>query len=205
MASYPLVVDLTSRRCVVIGGGPVAERKVDGLLQAGAIVTVVSPNLTARLTALGAQRRITHRARRYRSGDLSGTTLAFEATGDRRVALAVAREGRRRRVWVNAADDPEHCDFFLPSVLRRGPLLVAVATGGASPALARAVREEIERLLPGASAALAETVAEVRRDLRARGLHADADTWNRALTAEIRHPTGDAHRSRARLLERLEA
>ena len=89
--------------------------------------------------------------------DIAGAALALVATGDRGVAAAVAAEGRRRRVWVNAVDDPAHCDVFLPSVLRRGPLLVAVGTGGASPALARAVRETIERALPPESAALAET------------------------------------------------
>ena len=207
MGAYPLVVDLFERSCVVVGGGAIAERKVDGLLAAGAAVSVVSPTLNPRLVALVRSGDIRHVCRRYRRGDLTGFTLAFVATGDRRVAAAVAREGRRRGVWVNAADDPPHCDFFLPSVLRRGPLLVAVATGGASPALARAVREEIERLLPPGYAALAETVAEVRRALRARGLRPDAATWSHALSTEVRHVSagGRADEARARLLDRLGA
>ncbi len=131
MAAYPIVVDLVGRACLVVGGGAVAERKVDGLLAADASVTVVSPTLTSALAAFVRDSRIRHARRRYRRGDLAGVTLAFVATGDRHVAAAVAREGRRCGVWVNAADDPAHCDFFLPSVLRRGPLLVAVATGGA--------------------------------------------------------------------------
>ena len=127
------------------------------------------------------------------------------AVDDSRVSAAVAREGQREGVWVNAADDPEHCDFFLPSVLRRGKLVVAITTGGASPALARAVREEIERLLPADYAALAETVAEVRRELRARGVKPDASAWNLALAAELRHLTGNGgpHEARARLLSSL--
>jgi len=207
VAGYPLVVELADRQCVVVGGGAVAERKVDGLLAAGAVVTVVSPTLSEGLAALAGARRIEHVGRRYRRGDLAGKVLAFVATGDRCVATAVAREGRRRGVWVNAADDPAHCDFFLPSVLRRGPLVVAVATGGASPALARAVREEIERLLPSEYAVLAETVAEVRRELRARGRSADAAAWSRALAAEMRGVTAAVRpqRVRARLLERLGA
>jgi siroheme synthase-like protein len=207
VSGYPLVVELANRQCVVLGGGAVAERKVDGLLAAGAVVTVVSPTLTEGLAALAGTGRIEHVCRRYRRGDLTGKVLAFVATGDRGVAAAVARDGRRRGVWVNAADDPAHCDFFLPSVLRRGPLVVAVATGGASPALARAVREEIERLLPSEYAVLAETVAEVRRELRARGRSADAATWSRALAAEMRDVTAAVHpqRVRARLLERLGA
>jgi uroporphyrin-III C-methyltransferase/precorrin-2 dehydrogenase/sirohydrochlorin ferrochelatase len=205
VAGYPLVVELAGRCCIVVGGGAVAGRKVEGLLAAGAAVTVVSPTLSDGLATLARAGKIRHRRRRYRRGDLVGATLAFVATGDPRIAAAVAREGRRCRVWVNAADDPEHCDFFLPSVLRRGPLVVAVATGGASPALARAVREEIERLLPADHAALAETVAGVRRELRGRGLHPDPSTWSRALSAEIRRLTteGWSENSRERLLENL--
>jgi precorrin-2 dehydrogenase / sirohydrochlorin ferrochelatase len=207
VTGYPLVVDLSGRRCVVIGGGPVAERKVEGLLAADAAVTVVSPKLTEGLESRVARGEIRLERRRYRRGDLAGASLAFVATGDPRLAATVAREGRSQGVWVNAADDPEHCDFFLPSVLRRGPLLVAVATGGGSPALARAVREEIERLLPGDYAELAETVAEVRRELRARGVSPDASAWNRALGTEMRRLTteGGRHEARARLLSSLGA
>ena len=207
MVGYPLVVDLANRPCAVIGGGDVAERKVEGLLAAGAVVTVVSPALNDGLAALARGGRIGHVCRRYRRGDLAGKMLAFVATGDRRVAAAVAGEGRERGVWVNAADDPAHCDFFLPSVLRRGPLLVAVATGGASPALARAVRRQIEQLLTPEYAVLAETVAEIRRELRARGQSPDAATWSRALAEEMRHApaAGSSSEARARLLRRLGA
>ena len=205
MSAYPLVVDLSGRPCVVIGGGAVAERKVEGLLAAEAAITVVSPMLNARLRALAKAGDIRHVSRRYKSGDLVGATLAFVATGDRRVTAAVAREGRRRRVWVNAADDPEHCDFFLPSVLRRGPLLVAVTTGGTSPALARAVREAIERLVPTEYARFAETVADVRRQVRAGRQRPPASTWNRALSAEIRRGgrNGRPDTVRTRLLRSL--
>src|SRR5712691_3637312 len=207
MSGYPLVLDLAGRRCVVVGGGAVAERKVDGLLAAGATVTVVSPKLNEGLEARVARREIEVERRRYRRGDLAGASLAFVATGDTRLAATISREGRSQGVWVNAADDPEHCDFFLPSVLRRGPLLVAVATGGGSPALARAVREEIERWLPDDYAALAETVADVRHELRARGVSPDASAWNRALSAEMRRLTTDGgrHETRARLLSSLGA
>ena len=190
---------------MVIGGGTVAERKVDGLLAAGAAVTVVSPRLTEGLQARVARREIRLERRRFRRGDLEGVGLAFVAVDDPRLSASVAREGRRQGVWVNAADDPEHCDFFLPSVLRRGKLVVAITTGGASPALARAVREEIERLLPADYAALAETVAEVRRELKSRGVKPDGTAWNQALAAELRHVTanGGPHEARARLLSSL--
>src|SRR5215470_6292960 len=173
VGGFPLIVELSGRPCVVIGGGAVAERKVEGLLDAGAAVTVVSPTVTVALAALARTGRIAHVRRRYRRGDLAASELAFVATGDRDVAAAVAREGRRRGVWVNAADDPAHCDFFLPSVIRRGRLLVAVATAGASPALARAVREDIERRLVPEYATLTDTVAAVRQELRAQGRSPD--------------------------------
>ncbi len=166
---------------MVVGGGGIAEGKVNGLLAASAVVTVVSPSLTDTLAEAARAGRITHRRRVYRDGDLAGFALAFVATGDVAINAAVAAEGRRRGVWVNAADDPSHCDFILPSVLRRGALSVAVSTGGASPALARAVREEIERHLGEDYTVLADVAGDVRRALRAERRPADAAAWRDAL------------------------
>src|SRR5262245_30917254 len=111
MGWYPVTLQLEGRRCVVVGGGQVAQRKVEGLLTAGAVVTVISPALTPELTALAGARRVHHTRRAYRAGDLKGFVLAFVATDSPSVTAAVAREGRRRGVLVNAADDPAHCDF----------------------------------------------------------------------------------------------
>jgi precorrin-2 dehydrogenase/sirohydrochlorin ferrochelatase len=144
MSTYPIFLELTCCPCVVIGGGAVAERKARTLLQAGAIVTVISPNLTGTLMSWVQESKIRYVERKYRAGDLIGCRLAFVATGDCEVISVVALEARERGVWVNAADDPPNCDFILPSILRRGDLVVAVATGGASPALSRAIREELE-------------------------------------------------------------
>ncbi len=141
MGYFPVLLDLTGRRCLMVGGGPVAERRITGLLAAGARVTVISPRTTPTLAALAAEGRIELESRGYREGDLAGADLAFVATDAGEVNMAVAREARERGVWVNAADDPAHCTFILPAVVRRGDLTVAVATGGSSPALARAVRE----------------------------------------------------------------
>ncbi len=205
MGYYPVFVEMTNRPCVVIGGGAVAERKVEGLLAVGASVTVLSPTLTSRLEALGAEGRIRHIGREYGPGDLAGYRLAFVATDDGAVNAAVAREGRERGVWVNAADDPANCDFILPSVLRRGELVVAVATGGASPALSRAIREELEAYFTEDYAALAALAAEVRRELRRRSLAPDAEAWRRSLDADLRRLVARGHyqEARARLLDRL--
>lgn len=207
MAYYPIVLDLTARRVLVVGGGLVAERKVAGLLAADASVTAVSPRLTPALDALAAAGQLQHVPRRYREGDLAGYQLVFVATGDAGVSAAVAAEGRARGVWVNAADDPPRCDFILPAVVRRGDLLVAVATGGRCPALARALREELERHLTEDYAGLAAIAGEVRAELRARGAAPSAGAWQRALRPDLRAlvAAGQRDEARRRLLERLGA
>lgn len=207
MVAYPVVLDLRARPVLVVGGGAVAERKVEGLLEAGGRVTVLSPTLTPRLADWVAEGRIRHVARAYRDGDVPGYHLVFVATSDGAVNAAVARAARGAGVWVNVADEPRHCDFTLPSVLRRGALTVAVATGGASPALSRAVREELERHLTDDYAALAGLVGEVRRELRARHASPDGDRWRRALQDDLRGLLRDGRYQEAkqRLLARLGA
>ncbi len=182
---YPIMLDLRGRPVLVVGGGPVAQRKVEGLLAAAARVTIVSPTLTPDLAALVAQSRVRHEARSYRPGDVVGFSLAFVATGDSELTGRVADEGREHGVWVNAADDPAHCDFVLPAVLRRGPLSVSVATDGASPALAGAVRDALAEVVGEAYGPLAELVAEVRHELRAEGRSPGGETWRRALDADL--------------------
>ena len=207
MGYYPVLLDLAGRRCVMIGGGPIAERRVDGLLTAGAHVTVISPRMTRPLAALAAEGRIDHEPRGYREGDLAGADLAFVATDAGEVNAAVAREARERGLWVNAADDPARCTFILPALVRRGDLTVAVATGGSSPALARAIREELETYLTDDYTTLASIAAEARRELRAAGRPVTADAWRRALGPEVRRLIVERGRDDAkhRLLELLGA
>ncbi len=196
--SYPVVLDLTDRRCLVVGGGPVAEGRVEALLAAGARLTVVSPTLTPRLGALAQAGRIRHVARGYRRADVAGHHLVVVATDDRAVTEAVAREGRERGIWVNAADCPGCCDFILPSVLRRGRLTVAVSTGGATPALARAIREELEARVTPDYAALVEVVAEVRRELRQRAVRPAAQAWRGAVDRDLRALVAEGRHAEAR-------
>jgi siroheme synthase-like protein len=181
MALFPLFVELDGRPCVVFGGGAVAQRKILALLAAGAVITVVSPTLSPALAELATAGLIAHVPRAYADGDLADAVLAFAATDDGAVNAEVAREGRARGVWVNAADDPAHCDAILPAVVHRGTVTVAISTGGTSPALARAVRERLERALPQAYGPLAEVAAEARRDLHATGRRASAEDWRAAL------------------------
>ncbi|MBI4611497.1 MAG: bifunctional precorrin-2 dehydrogenase/sirohydrochlorin ferrochelatase [Candidatus Rokubacteria bacterium] len=207
MGYYPIFLELAGRSCLVVGGGAVAERKVEGLLAVGASVTVVAPALAPRLGELAREGRVRHVAREYRRGDLAGHQLVFVATDDGEANGSVAREGRERGVWVNAADDPAHCDFILPSVLRRGDLVVAVATGGASPALARVIREELEAYFTEEYTVLAQVAAEVRRELRQHARSVDGEAWRRALDADLRRLIAEGRREEAkeRLLWRLTA
>lgn len=181
MAYYPIMLELTGRSCLVIGGGPVAERKIEGLLTAEAVVTVISPALTPRLQEWVTTAQIRHIERVYHPGDLAGVRLVFAASDDPEVNAAVYREGQALGIWVNAADDPAHCDFILPAILRRGELVVAVATGGTSPALAGVVRDELEAALSADYAGLAQVAAAVRQELRARNLSPTGERWRRAL------------------------
>ena len=207
MGYYPIFLEMAHRPCVVIGGGAVAERKVEGLLGVGAAVTIISPALSAPLAALARAGKVRHVAREYAPGDLAGYQFAFIATGDRKVNASAAREGRERGVWVNAVDDPARCDFILPAVIRRGQLVVAVATGGASPTLTRAIRDELETYFTEEYAALADIVAEVRRELRQRAPAPDGAAWRKALDADFRRLVADGKReeAKAHLLERLGA
>lgn len=206
MGFYPVFLDLADRRCLVVGGGTVAERRVEALLEASAAVTLVSPTLTPALAALAAGGRIRHVARAYEPGDLAGAALAFTAADDPAVSAVVSREARERGVWLNAADDPAHCDFILPGLVRRGVLTVAVGSGGASPALTRALREHLDGTLGPEWAPLGELAARARLDLRAAGRAADAETWRRALAADVRAllAEGRVDDARSQLRARLE-
>ena len=202
---YPVALDLRDRLCLVVGGGPVAEAKVEGLLEAGARVTVVSPEVTEPLAAWAIDGRIIHRPHDYRADDLDGQQLVFSATDRRKVTEAVAAEARRRGLWVNAADDPAFCDFLLPSVLRRGRLVVAVSTGGASPALAARVRRDLEAYFAPEYDELVELAAEVRGELRSRAQRPVGEAWRGALDRDLVGLLAEGRRdeAKARLLERL--
>ncbi|HEY1269121.1 MAG TPA: bifunctional precorrin-2 dehydrogenase/sirohydrochlorin ferrochelatase [Candidatus Binatia bacterium] len=198
-------MNLSGQRCLVVGGGVVAERKVEGLLEAGASVTVVSPALTEGLEQKVREKKIRHYMREYRKGDLAGYRLAFVATDNSQVTRAVYEEAQESDVPLNSADDPARCDFILPSILRRGELQIAVATGGASPALSRMIREELEEYFSKDYEVLSDVVADVRRELKEKGIAADAESWRRALNGDVRRLVreGDIEAAKRRLREEV--
>lgn len=164
---YPVYLDLRGRRCVVIGGGSVAERKVVALLAHDAPVTVVAPDLSDKLKVLARDGTVVHVARSYEHGDLDGARLVFCATDNRDTNAAVFEEAEARGLLVNVVDDPEHCSFIVPSIVTRGDLQIAISTGGASPALAKRVRRQLEAEFGEEYAQLTRLLADFRRHVLA--------------------------------------
>ena len=144
MKTYPVFAVIENRPCLVVGGGAVGERKVQDLLAAGARVTVVSRNLTPALADLASRGKISYLSENFDDTHVEGMALVMAATDDPEVNARVSAAARNRAVWVNVADDPEHCTFIVPAQVKRGDLTLAISTNGASPALARKVREELQ-------------------------------------------------------------
>ena len=180
MGYIPIFLDVTGRRCVVVGGGEVAARKAESLLAAGARVTIVSPSLSAPSLAAAVERGLaTHIDREYRRGDIAGCVLAYAATDDPALHRALADEARALGVLLNVVDVPELCSFIAPAVIKRGALQIAVSTGGASPAFAARLRRELEKQF-GIEYGVALKVLRAVRN-RLRGDEIDPDERMRRL------------------------
>jgi precorrin-2 dehydrogenase/sirohydrochlorin ferrochelatase len=145
MILFPAFLKLHDRRCLVVGAGPVAEEKIDGLLRAGAKVLVVAPRATARIRAWARAKKIRWERRKFRASDLSDLFLVVAATSSPALHARIYRQAGRRGILCNVVDDPEHCDFYYGSVVRRGALQIAISTAGHSPALAQRLRKQIEQ------------------------------------------------------------
>ncbi|HEU4636369.1 MAG TPA: bifunctional precorrin-2 dehydrogenase/sirohydrochlorin ferrochelatase, partial [Edaphobacter sp.] len=148
MSLFPLFLKLTSRPCVVIGAGHLAESKIESLRAADAAITVIAPDVSDRIAEQAASGELVLHQRRYQTGDLAGAFLVVAATNDPAVNRAVFAEATAGRVLCNAVDDPPFCDFYFPSIVRRGELQIAISTAGNSPALAQQLRKELNEQLP---------------------------------------------------------
>ncbi len=169
MKGYPLfLIGLERRRCVVLGGGQEAERKIEGLLECDAATTVIARDVTDRIRALAADRRLTWIDRDYRRGDLKGAFLVIAERRDRATNTRIWNEAQTEGALVNIMDDVEHCDFIAGSVIRRGPLTVAVSTGGCAPALAVRLRERLQRELGPEYATFLEMMRAAREPMTRR-------------------------------------
>jgi precorrin-2 dehydrogenase/sirohydrochlorin ferrochelatase len=173
MEYYPVFLNITGRPCVVIGGGEVAERKVLSLLEGGAKVTVISPDVNARIRRLASQKRIKVHQRFYEDDDLSGAFLVYSATDNRNVNLKVSREARRKGVLLNVVDVPDLCTFIVPSLVRKGALLIAISTSGKSPAMAKRIRKQLEDMFGEEYSLFLELMGAVRKKLLKKSAESD--------------------------------
>jgi precorrin-2 dehydrogenase / sirohydrochlorin ferrochelatase len=165
---YPVFLNLAERRCVVIGGGSIAEGKVKGLLETEAYVIVISPELTPELKKLAAEEKILHIERGYEPGDVRGAFLAISATDNRAVNEQVWQEAEETGVLINTVDDTPHCNFIAGSIVRQGALTIAISTSGSAPALAVRLKEKMAREFGPEYAEFLELMEKLREPLAAR-------------------------------------
>jgi siroheme synthase-like protein len=207
--SYPVLLEVQGRRCVVVGGGPETLAKAAALAEQGALVTVVAPAREAGLDELAAAHpgRVDVLHRPWREGDLAGALLCVAATGDHELNAKIHADGAREGVLVNAVDDPVNCDFAHPAVVRRGDRVVAVGTGGRAPALAGRIRRELADRYGAEYGEVVALIGEVRAATRPSwpSFAAWAERWRTALDDEVIDLVrqGRAGQARALLLARL--
>ncbi len=198
MASYyPVFLNLKGRACVVIGGGRVAEGKVRNLTKHDCSVTVVSPRVTPAIGRWASQGRIAWLQRPYREGDLKGAFLAIAATNDNEVNRVIAEEAEREKALLNVVDYPPLCAFIAPAIVERGPVTIAISTSGASPALARKLRETLEGSELVQYADLAGVLSKARREVKRRGLVVPPDRWQEHITMELVEMARDGREAEA--------
>jgi len=205
---YPIYLNVSDRKCIVIGGGEIALRKVQILLEYGAEVDVISPELAPELIKLAQDNQISTFTREYKDGDLKKAFVAIAATDSDEINRQVAAEARRRSILINVVDDAKYSDFIVPSVMRRGDITITVSTSGKSPALARKLRMQIEDEIGDEYIALTELIAEVRSQIIKEGIKVSGDSWQEALDlpALLKLLTeGGKEKARQYLLTRLKS
>lgn len=173
MQYYPIFLDIKNKPCVVIGGGKVAERKVVSLLDAGAEVLVISPEITPALKKLASKKKISHCPKSYEEGDLKGFLLAYSATDNPEVNKNVFQGAKKQGILLNIVDVPDMCNFIVPSVVDRGDLLIAISTSGKSPAMAKRIRKELEKEFGKEYEIFLEIMGIIRKSLLKQGMESD--------------------------------
>jgi siroheme synthase-like protein len=202
LSGYPANFIVAGRRCLVVGAGRIAARKIGGLLAADADVVVVAPDAGPAVAELVEAGRVEWHAREFRPEDLDDVWLAITATGVPAVDRAVYTEGQARRVWVNSADDPKNCAFTLMSVVRRGDIVVTIGTNGRSPALATFLRDHVATEMGPEYEMLLELLSEAREAFRASGRSSEDADWHAAFESGILELVRAGRESEARELLR---
>jgi precorrin-2 dehydrogenase/sirohydrochlorin ferrochelatase len=181
---YPIFLNLRGKRCVVIGGGNVALRKVKVLLDCGANVTMICPKPHPEIVKLSKKRAIHFIQRDYEKGDLRDAAIAFACTDVKKVNRKVAVDAKEVGVLVNVADDPRPSDFIIPSFFRKGNLTVAISTAGVSPALAKKIRMKLEKSFGKEYGPLLSIIGEIRSAIKKRGIILEPEIWQEALNLD---------------------
>lgn len=206
MAYYPIFLNLEGKKCVVVGGGEVALRKVRALLDSGARVVVVSPTLNPDLAQLARVETISLISREYEPKDLKDAVIVVAATDIAEVNQNIAKKARKHGILVNVVDRPEESDFIMPSLVRRGDLILAASTSGASPALAKKIRMRLEQTFGEEYSPLLSLIKEVRQELKEQRLRVNTEDWQNALDLDLlTHliQAGEREKAKAVLLEKL--
>jgi uroporphyrin-III C-methyltransferase/precorrin-2 dehydrogenase/sirohydrochlorin ferrochelatase len=172
MELFPLFLKLEGRTCLVVGAGRVAESKIESLVRCGAKVRVIAPQATAAVREAALAGAIVWEQRCYQPGDLAGAFLVVAATSSPELHAEIFEQARRAGVLCNAVDEPDRCDFYYPAVVRRGPLQIAISTGGLFPALAQRLRQNLELQFGPEYGAWVEEIARARKELLASNLNA---------------------------------
>jgi precorrin-2 dehydrogenase/sirohydrochlorin ferrochelatase len=162
MRYYPIFLDIKGRNCLVVGGGGVGTRKVETLLECGALVTVVAIEITGTLKQLSQKGRVSLKKRAYKPSDLNDMFLIIGATNDEQLNRQLSRDAEKNNLLCNIADRPAACNFILPSIVRQGDLFLAISTSGKSPALAKKLRKDLETQFDGAYAVLLDLMGAIR-------------------------------------------
>lgn len=202
LVGYPANLLVVGRRCVVVGAGRIAARKIESLLDAGAVLTVVAPRVGAEVAAWAGEGRLELHERPFRPDDLDGAWLAVTATDDPAVNNAVFAAGEARRTFVNSADDPANCSFTLMSVVRRGDIVVTIGTNGRSPALATYLKDHVREEMGPEYETLLELLSEAREEMRAGGRSSEDADWRAAIDSGILELIREGRDSEARELLR---
>ena len=182
---YPVFLNLTERRCVIIGGGQIAEGKISKLLDSGAKIIVISPDATQGIRGFAERGQIELDLRKYQEGDLQGAFLAIAATNDRMVNQEIFEEAEKQGILLNAVDDMPRCSFIAPSIVEKGPVTVAISTGGASPALARKLREKMEVSSALDWADATSVLSKARQVIKDKQIAVDPQRWQCCMTDEL--------------------
>jgi siroheme synthase-like protein len=185
LAGWPVNLLVAGRRVVVVGGGRIAARKIKPLVDLGAEVAVVAPHVVAEIRAWADAGVVTLTEQEFLPEHLDGAWLAIAATDDSAANAAVFEAGEVRRIFVNGADDPDHCSFTLLSLIRRGDVVIAFGTGGRSPALATYLRERLETEIGPEYATLLDLLSEAREDLRQSGRSSEDSDWRAVFASGI--------------------